>query len=316
MKKLTWVLAHEPYNIFLKAATHFANRIAEESNGQFQIDVKSLAQYNEQTGAELTAHAADRTKVIELVNNGTIDMATVYVNSLGKIHNDLYALGMPFLFNDHVHSEKVLDGKIGSHLLRGIETKSNVKGLAFTYSGGFRIIPSQRAIERLEDFYDLQIRCGLSPVAVDTFESVGAKPQQILIDDFAEAFDSNTVQAGETTYPRFFALGHDKSSKVINHTEHSLFLTSIVTNTKVWNELDSNMRSLFADAALEAAKIERQESLADIDKVQLEAARQGIETVKMTTKERERFARATSGLYTKYDSIFESGLLKEIKKAV
>ena len=99
MKKLTWVLAHEPYNIFLKAATHFSNRIAEETNGKFQIDVKSLAQYNEDTGNELTAHAADRTKVINMVNNGTIDMATVYVNSLGKTHNDLYSLGMPFLSN-------------------------------------------------------------------------------------------------------------------------------------------------------------------------------------------------------------------------
>lgn len=315
MTKLTWVLAHEPYNIFLKAATHFATRLREESNGQFDIDVKSLAQYNQETGANLTAHAADRTKVIDMVNNGTIDMATVYVNSLGKTHKDLYALGMPFLFNDHEHSEKVLDGKIGSNLLRGLEEKSNLKGLAFTYSGGFRIIPSHRAIERLEDFYDLQIRCGLSPVAVDTFESVGAKPQQILIDDFAKAFDTNAVQAGETTYPRFFALGHDKSSKVINHTEHSLFLTSIVTNQNVWSKLDPNMRLLFADIALEAAKIEREESLADIGKVQIEAGKQGIETVKMTSKERERFARATSGLYTKYDSVFESGLLRDIKKA-
>lgn len=314
MKKITWVLAHEPYNIFIKAATHFSNRINEETNGKYQIEVLTLSQYNKKNNLSLTAHSIDRIKIIDRVNSGSIDMATVYVNSLGKLHNDLYALGMPFLFRDHEHSEKVLDGVIGKELLNDLSKKTNLKGMAFTYSGGFRIVPSKKIIEKVDDFKNLNIRCGLSPVAVDTFLSVGSNPKQILIDDFFSEFNLNNVEAGETTYPRFFSLRHNESSKFINHTEHSLFLTGIILNSRVWNNLDKSTKILFENVAIEAARIERLESLSEIELVQKRAKSDGIETIIMSEIEKDKFKKLTSTLYTKYETIFKSGLLTSIKK--
>ena len=314
-KKLTWVLAHEPYDLFIKAAKNFQNEVSSETNGRYQIDVISLSEYNERSGNILTNHASDRERVVKLVNDGKIDMATVYVNTLGQINNQMYALSMPFLFDNHDHAERVLDGKIGLDLLAGMSKVSQVKGLAFTYSGGYRIIPSKNAIENLKDFYNLKIRCSKSPVAQDTFKTLGSTPVSMLIDDFAKAFDNNEVDAGETTYPRFYALGHNKSANVINHTEHSLFLTSIVTNTKLWSSMDEQTQKVFANAALSAAKIERQESLKDIEKVQAQAKEDGIETVVMKNAEKEKFMKTTQPLYNKYNSVFGNGLLDSIKSA-
>jgi TRAP-type C4-dicarboxylate transport system substrate-binding protein len=104
-------------------------------------------------------------------------------------------------------------------------------------------------------------------VAIDTFRAIGANPVSMLIDQFRDAMNSQEVQAGETTYPRFFSMGHHEQARFINHTEHSLFLTSIVTNTQVWNAMDADTQAVFADAATRAAKIEREESLADIEKI-------------------------------------------------
>ena len=313
-KKLTWVLAHEPYELFLKAAKVFADDINQGTNGRYKIEVIGLSEWNQRSSEQLTTHATDREKVVGLVDSGMIDMATVYVNTLGKIDKRLWALSMPFIFNDHDHASRVIDGSVGKELFNGLASKSNIHGLAFTYSGGFRMIPSIKAIESLEDFYELSIRTGQNPVAQDTFLSVNARPVGMLIDDFKNAMNKAEVQAGETTYPRFFSMGHHEQAKFINHTEHSLFLTSIVMNSKVWNEMTVEDQEIFAESAIKAAKIEREESLADVGRVQAEASKMQIQTVRMSDKERTRFQNATKSIYSKYDSLFGNDLINRIIK--
>lgn len=313
-KKLTWVLAHEPYDLFIKAARQFSADVAEGTKGRYEIEVVDLSGWNARSDDKISTHAADREKVVGLVNSGAIDMATVYVNTLGSVDNNLWVLSMPFLFDGHESAERVIDGAIGRELFDSLAAKSNIKGLAFTYSGGFRMIPSRTAIESIEDFYDLTIRTSKNPVAIDTFRAIGANPVSMLIDQFRDAMNSQEVQAGETTYPRFFSMGHHEQARFINHTEHSLFLTSIVTNQKVWNDMDADIQAVFADAAVRAAKIERAESLADIAVTQARARDMGIETVVMSDKERGRFADATRKIYSKYDTFFADDLLARIVK--
>lgn len=314
-KKLTWVLAHEPYDLFLRAASSFATTIKEETNGRYEIDVIGLDEFNRmQDSIQLTTHANDREKVVGLVESGAIDMATVYVNTLGQLDHNMWALSMPFLFSDHEHAESVLDGRIGQQLFDGLSRKSNVQGLSFTYSGGFRIIPSVQSIESVRDFYNLTLRTGKNPVALDTFRALGANPVGMLIDEFRSALENGTVTAGETTYPRFFTMGHDQCARYINHTEHSLFLTGIVTNKILWDSLSTDDKVIFREAAIAAAQIERKESLADIERVQKQAYLQGIETVTMTRAEKSRWAQETSQLYTKYQTYFDNDILNDIRK--
>ncbi len=83
-KTLNWVLAHEPYHVFIKAAQQFAAEIAAETNGEYQINVIDLTEWNKLAEQNLTTLTTDREKIINLVNNGSIDIATVYANTLGS----------------------------------------------------------------------------------------------------------------------------------------------------------------------------------------------------------------------------------------
>lgn len=312
--KLTWVIAHEPYHLFLRAADEFSKEIREETNGKYELEVMGLNEWNERHNENLTIRPADRERVVEYVNNGKIDIASTYVETLGKLDKDLWVLGLPFLFADHEHADRVLDGDIGMHLLNSLTKTSNVKGLAFTYSGGYRIIPSSKALTCLEDFYDLKIACSKNPVSYDMFSATKSVPIPMLVDEIHDAMIAGTIDAGSTTYARFFAAGHHESAKYINDTQHSLFLTSIITNQMVWNKMDEETQKIFARAALRAAKIERDESILDNFRVQKEAAEVGIETVKMTDKENAKFMSVLKTVYPKYHSYFSSGLVESIQK--
>jgi TRAP-type C4-dicarboxylate transport system substrate-binding protein len=313
-KIINWVLAHEPYHVFIEAAKSFADEVFSETNGEYQINVITLSEWNAIAQANLSVHTTDREKIIGLVDSGVIDMATVYASTLGRIDRDMYALTMPFLFDSDEHARGVIDGAVGQHMLAKVADNSGIRGLAFTYSGGFRIVPSNRQIESINDFYNMNIGCGNNPVAVETFRAVGATPVPMYIEDLEASLESGRVDGGETTYTRFFVLGHDKQTTHINDNEHSLFLTSLIINQQLWLSLGERTQGIFARAAMRAAQIERDHSLADNVLIQRRAAEQGIPTVRMTENEKARFVTATKGLYNNFNTYFSSGLLDQLSQ--
>lgn len=310
---LNWVLAHEPYHVFIKAARQFAAEIAEETQGKYQINVIDLTEWNRLAEQNLTTLTTDREKIINLVNNGSIDIATVYANTLGALDKDMYALSMPFLFDSNEQAQETIDGPIGQSMLAKVADHSNIRGLVFTYSGGFRIVPSKFAVEKLEDFYRQNIGCGNNPVSVNTFKSVGANPVPMFIEDLAAGLQEQKVDGGETTYTRYFVLGHNEQTNYINDNEHSLFLTSLIINNQLWKSMDEKTQGIFAQAALSAAKVEREDSLADNVIIQSRAAEMGIPTIRMSDAERGRFVDATRSMYTDLNTYFSPGLLSQLK---
>jgi TRAP-type C4-dicarboxylate transport system substrate-binding protein len=158
----------------------------------------------------------------------------------------------------------------------------------------------------------MNIGCGNNPVAVETFKAVGSNPVPMYIEDLEASLESGRVDGGETTYTRFFVLGHDKQTSHINDNEHSLFLTSLIINQQLWLSLGERTQGIFARAAMRAAQIERDHSLADNVLIQKRAAEQGIPTVRMTENEKARFVTATKGLYNNFNTYFSPGLLAQL----
>jgi TRAP-type C4-dicarboxylate transport system substrate-binding protein len=311
-KKIRWVLAHEPYDLFLRAAEKFSSEVKEKTQGAIEIEVLGLTEFEQKYNNGV---ALDRYKIMDLVNDGTIEMSQMYTTTLGLIDKDMFVLDMPFLFSSHEHAARVLDGAVGQKLMNSLSSKSEIKGLAFTYSGGFRVIPGNEVISSLEQFKGMKIRVAHSPVAEETFKAVGADPVVMAIENLATALGEKTVDVGESTYPRIYSMGQNKTASVINHTEHSLFLTTLIMNKGLWTSLDAKTQQIFADAAIAAARIERAESLEDIAITRDKAVQDGIKVVDMGKEVQEQFREATLAVYDHFNGYFTSGLIEEIKSA-
>lgn len=312
-QKLIWVLAHEPYDLFLRAAEKFSKEVNEKTHGNFQIEILGINEYADkyQAGKKIN----NRFGLLELLESGAVQMSQMYTTTLGQLSQDMFVLDLPFLFQGHDHAERVLDGAVGRQLFSNLAAESNVQGLAFTYSGGFRIIPASAAVQSLEDLRGLRVRVPASPVAKDTFEAIGAVPVEMPIEQLADALAARSVDAGESTYPRIYGMDQAQHTNTIAHTEHSLFLTSLIINKDLWNSFDTATQQIFADAALSAARIERQESIQDISATQARAASEGITVTHLTEADKAQFKAATAPLHVKYDAVFTPGLIDQIKSA-
>jgi TRAP-type C4-dicarboxylate transport system substrate-binding protein len=148
--KIRWVIAHEPLSLFVRAAEDFQRFVNEaQSAEKIEVEVMTLSEYSMKynDGVLVTKH-----DLLDLMEQGKIEMSQMYTTWLAEdIEHDMLALEMPFIFEDHDHATRVLEGEVGEGLLEKITEKSNVRGMAFTYSGGFRNIITDKPVTSLKD---------------------------------------------------------------------------------------------------------------------------------------------------------------------
>lgn len=313
IKKVRWVLAHEPIELFLRAAKQFKARMEKTAPGRLDFEIMTLSEYSERYagGKRVTKH-----DLLDLMESGDIEMSQMYTSTLGRKHNrDMWALDMPFLFKDHEHARRVLEGDIGQKLMQDLTKNSNVQGLAFTYSGGYRMLPANVPITKIEDFQGVKLRCNKSPIAAETFLAVGAEPVQIELEEINDAVQDGRIQGGESTYARFFSLHQNKCCSMINDAEHSLFLTSIIITKDFWADLGLDLQQQMQEAAIDAARNERKESIEDVDLVKAQCEKECIKVEVLPLEERKRWAQATEYMYGKFNDMFSEGLLESIRAA-
>jgi TRAP-type C4-dicarboxylate transport system substrate-binding protein len=310
--RIRWVLAHEPLRLFQRAAEGFAKAVnARSGNARIEVEIMTLSEYSRRYagGAPVTKH-----DLLGLMDEGKIEMSQMYTSWLAEKYNpDMHVLDMPFLFRDHDHAQRVLEGRVGRGLLEGLTERSNVRGLSFTYSGGFRMIPAKVAIRSLEDFRGLSLRSNKNPFAMETFRAVGAIPVAREVEEINDEVLSGAIAGGESAWPRVYPLGQNLVSSAMNDTGHSLFLTSMIVRRDFWEALPENVRELMREAAVEAAREERAESIRDGERAKVMAQEEGIEVVEFPESERARFRAATKAVYEKFESFFSPGLIDEIK---
>jgi len=311
-RTVRWVLAHEPIELFIRAAKVFAAEVNAKAPNELEIEVLTMSEYANKynNGVVVSKHS-----LVDLLDSGAIEMSQTYTVTLGNINKDFWALDLPFLFQDHDHATRVFEGAVGQTLLNSLQESKKIKGLAFTYSGGFRMMAGNGVVNKIEDMRGMKVRTSYSPVAIDTFKAVGAEPVAMEIEELSEGLAQADVVVGESTYPRVYALGQNAVSKVINHTEHSLFLTTILIGSDFWNSLSTELQQVVSDAALVAANYERSISIDDVKSTQARAQADGIEIVTMSKAEQQRFAEATAIVYDMHKNTFSAGLVDKIQQA-
>lgn len=316
--EIKWLLAHDPVSLFIEAANYFAKEVEKRTEGEVEVSILTTKdldpkKYNVKHVYNKKYKVVSPNEVIRLLMDGQVQMTQTYTTSLGKYNSQLWILDLPYLFRDHAHATKVLDGEIGTRLMAGLG-KNNMKGLAFTYSGGFRILPTNgREIRKMEDFKGLKVGTSGSPVAKAVFEELGGLGVSMPLVKGKEMTKKGLVEGIETTYPRLYSMGQNKVSKVMNDTKHSLFLTSIVINQKFYKDLPEKHRKIVREVAKEAAALERDISIKDGIKTKEKCVKDGFKVVELPLSEQLRIKKAVAPLHQKFKHIFDPKIIAEIE---
>jgi TRAP-type C4-dicarboxylate transport system substrate-binding protein len=316
MKKshqIKWILFHAPVEIFVRTAEAFAQEIGQLTDGRITIEVYKEEEYAKKFNEDVFVDP------VVLLKSNAVQMSQIQTNWLGHINvTDFYALDMPFLFKSHDHCSRVLEGPIGESMLASIpEITQAMRGLAFTYSGGYRCIASREPITSVDGFHGISFAVRTNPVLRDMAKAFGSDPA--VLDDLAiegRKDMSRNHDVVQTTLPRYEAQIDSSVHPYVINTRHNMFLTTILVNEQFWQELDIEDQILMKKAAISASRQERQWSIDDAKKIETQAEEQkrlGIkEVLEFPETEREKLREMSKALYKKYDDVFSPGFLNSI----
>ncbi|AUN99873.1 hypothetical protein DOM21_01395 [Bacteriovorax stolpii] len=295
-REIRWYLAHSPSSTELKnIIEEYSERLYKKSSQKLKVVVINKASPLNHPGSD---------NPVGKVGEGQAEMSQVTISSLKKYYEPIMAFDMPFMFRNHEHAYKVLDGDIGNKILDGIyhgelnqKTDKKIRGLFFTYSGGYRIIYGSKEIKSVDDFKGLRMyRPGNIPG--DKFaQRLGVKyvPGNAGFGSLTYAYSFNAnqidIEEGELnryevfyrTYPEL----KTKANYVID-TYHSLYLTLIVVNEDFLNSLDSATKKIFLEETHKLAMDERELSLRLEVENRAKLIKQGVKFVKLPEAEEKR----------------------------
>jgi len=312
--KIRWVIAHEPLNLFLRAAEDFERRVNEQqSEHKIEVEIMTLTEYSQRynNGVVVTKH-----DLLDLMEAGKIEMSQMYTTWLAeKYEQDFLVFDLPFLFKDHDHATRVLEGEVGETLLNKLTDKSNVRGLSFTYSGGFRQMIANKRVSTLEELAGTPVRSNRNPVAQATIAALGMKPVVAEVEDLRKVVVEGQAEGGETNYPRMYPLRQNEVTKTVIDTGHSLFLTSMIVGDRFWNTLSPEVQAVIKKAAILAGREERAETIRDGARAEQRLVEEeGATIIKWTQEQREAAQAELAHVYEQFHDTFTPGLVDKVRK--
>jgi TRAP-type C4-dicarboxylate transport system substrate-binding protein len=300
--EVRWLLSHQPTEVFERAAEVFKAELEKESAGSMTLRIV----YPQEIG--VAKGDIPNAEVFRLLDEGAADIATAYTVALGYKTPDLWAAGLPFLFSDYAAVGAALDGALGEAMFAALPRTQGVVGLAFTMSGGYRIIASKNtSITSLKDIKGKRIATSGGPVAEATLRALGAEPVALDLEGADPSIDTTTIDGVEITYSRLKeVIGTSAYTARISETNHSVFLTAILAKGTFFEGLLPQQQVALKKAALAAAKVEREDSRALGDRVREELRASGSVITTLSADASAEAGAKARGVYGEFLKTFSA----------
>jgi TRAP-type C4-dicarboxylate transport system substrate-binding protein len=325
-QKIRWLITHEPQDLFIRAARCFEQKLDAKLPGKFELELytsvdellaknpamfsaeekevlkdkspvlKGLENDNESVesrDSNFKYRKAKWAKVFEILNDGRVHMSQAQVNIVGShLDRTISVLDMPFLFKDHDHVTRTVEGAVGKIISRKVHDKTGIKPLCYTYSGGYRVIGATKDIKSLEDLKNQPNFITTTMTSGYMFKEAGADKTLTTYTATDRDVQDMNVNGGaiETTLIRF-------TGKYVLKTNHSMFMTTILCGKTFWDSLSVTEKELFVQAGLETSRQERIWSLEDAANIEATAKEKGLVINSISDEETAELRKAAEKCY-------------------
>ncbi|MES2821582.1 MAG: TRAP transporter substrate-binding protein DctP, partial [Pseudomonadota bacterium] len=159
-------------------------------------------------------------EVIEQAQLGAVQMARVSLGVVGPVVPDVNVFNMPFVFRDHAHMRKVIDGEIGQEILDKItQSEFNLVALAWM-DGGTRNIYSKKPVRTIADLKGMKIRVQGNPLFIDTINAMGGNGIAMDTGEIFSALQTGVIDGAENNPPTMLEHNHYQNAKYYSLTGH------------------------------------------------------------------------------------------------
>ncbi|MCP4666858.1 MAG: DctP family TRAP transporter solute-binding subunit, partial [Deltaproteobacteria bacterium] len=158
-------------------------------------------------------------ELLEGLQLGTIQLAVTATGPVSNFSPNMGVVDLPFLFKDHGHVDKVLDGPVGRELLDELEPLG-MKGLAFFENGFRNFTNSRRPLAKPEDFKGLKFRTMENPVHLASVRQLGAQAVPMSWGEVYTSLQTKVIDGQENPIAIIHAFKLSEVQKYVSLTGH------------------------------------------------------------------------------------------------
>src|SRR5712692_11482295 len=198
-------------------------------------------------------------EMIEQAQVGALAIARISVGPMGPLVPELNVFNLPFMFRDDAHMESVIDGEIGTELLKKLSDHptAGLIGLCWMNAGTRNVYNSKKPIRNIGDLKGLKIRMMGNPVFVDTMNALGGNGVAMGFDQLVNAMQTGVVDGAEHNYPTYATGQHYRYAKYYSLTGHLMIPEILVYSKKSWETLSKDDQALILKSSKEAQQEQR-----------------------------------------------------------
>ncbi|MGX1098799.1 TRAP transporter substrate-binding protein [Amorphus sp. MBR-141] len=267
------------------ALDQFAKQVTENTDGRITATVYHNAVLGDQPDA------------IEQTRNGALDFANFSMGPMGPIVPETNVMSLPFIFSGIDQMHTVMDGEIGQSFSDALSEKGLV-ALSWFDSGARSMYNTKRPIEKPDDVKGLKVRVMNNDLYVDMIAAMGGNATPMPYGEVYQSLKTGVVDGAENNYPSYDSSNHYEVAKFYSTTEHLIIPECLCIAKASWDALSPEDQEIVRQAAIDAARTQRELWAADTEKAREEVVASGVKINEISDK--TPFQDAMKPVYAKF----------------
>lgn len=224
-----------------KTILEYANLVEEASNGQITLDVHHSGELGNDAEA------------LQSVRMGTIDIIFAGTSGFTEFYEDAKILDLPFLFDSAEQAYEIVNGEIGEEIFANLPDV----GLVYLSEGdnGMRhISTTNKPVHTAADVEGLKLRVPTSQMYLDCWETLGANPVALALNELAIALSNGTAEGQDNATYHLVANATYDDIKYFSFINYMWMGCTMAANQDSWNKLPEEYQAILKEQAVAAAK--------------------------------------------------------------
>lgn len=192
-------------------------------------------------------------EALQSIRMGTIDIIFAGTSGFTEFYDKAKILDLPFLFDDANEAYEIVNSIVGEEIFSGLPDV----GLVYLSEGdnGMRqISTTDRAVHTAADVEGLKLRVPTSQMYLDCWETLGANPVALALNELAIALSNGTAEGQDNATYHLVANATYDDIKHFSNINYMWMGCTMAANAEKWAELPEKDQDLLKEQAVIAAK--------------------------------------------------------------
>jgi len=250
-------------------------------------------------------------EIIE-VKLGIIDATIVSSGNLAPFVPEIGLFNLPFIFRDHEHFYKILDGHIGRQVGKNIEARINCVFLGYCSYGIRNVFNSKKPILTPADLKGMKIRVMASPILISSFNALGAQATSMSWNELYSALQQGVIDGAECGTADLLIERFYEVTKYVSYTNHLIGAAVLIFSKKRYKKLPHSIQTAVLTAGRAGVLAARKSEIEMSEQALKKLEAKGIEFFSVN---KDLFREKVKPVYEKYaEKLGGMKLIEEIMR--